>query len=229
LTIYGSDAAEEKAIVLLYGQFDREKLVSLLILNETYVETEYEGSKLYHWVDEKDKKPKVAMFAADDLIVISQSETSVQATADLLAGEVTSLNSQKDAPLAALLETPENALMVMAADQLAELNKDKEHAAILQNSKMMAAIVGEDNGDMYLTVDLTAETAEAAAQVEQVLSGIKAFVALKHAKQSGAMSLLNATTLTRDENKLFLSVKYSSVKLFEILKNKKNVLAEQNK
>jgi hypothetical protein len=225
VTIYGSDAAEENATVLLYGQFDKQILLSLLILNEAYGETQYKDSKLYHWLDGKDNKKKIGMFAADNLIVISQSELSVQATADLLAGEITSLDSQNDAPLAALLESSENALVVIAADQLAELNKGKEHTAILQNSKMMAAVVIENNGDMYLSVNLTTKTDEAAMQIEQVLNGIKAFVALKHADQPETISLLNAATLIRDENKLLLNVKYSSLKLLEIIKTKKKAIA----
>ncbi len=226
-TLYGMDSKEENAVVMIYGRFDKEKLLSLLALNEAYAESEYNGQKLYHWLDEKDNKEKVGIFATDALIVISQSEQAVQAAVDLQAGKTSSLASQRNAPLARLVEAPENAFMVIAADGLAELHKNNHHAAILQNSKMLATVVGEDNGDMYLHVDLTAETNEAAMQIEQVLGGIKAFIALKHAEQPDITSLLLATTLERSENQLFLSVRYPSAKLFEIIKNKKSCLVEE--
>ena len=70
-TLYGTDAKEENAVVMIYGRFDKEKLLGLLVLNETYDESEYNGQKLYHWVDEKDNKQKVGMFATDRLIVRS--------------------------------------------------------------------------------------------------------------------------------------------------------------
>ena len=227
-TIYGEDSQEENAVVMIYGRFDKAKLLSLLVLNEAYDESEYNGQKLYHWLDEKDNKHKVGTFAKDDLVVISQSEETVWTTVDLLAGESNSLADQEDAPLAKLVEAPENSFVVMAADGLAELNKNKDHIEILQNSQMMAAIVGEDNGDMYLHVDLTAETNEAAMQIEQVLGGIKAFIALKNTNEPDIMSLLQATTLERNENQLVLSVRYPSAKLFEIIKDKKDYLAEEN-
>jgi hypothetical protein len=222
-TLYGTDSQEENAVVMLYGRFNKEKLLSLLVLNEAYAEDEYNGRKLYHWVDEKDNKQKVGMFATDSLIVISQSEQSVQASVDLLAGQVNSLAGQADAPLGTLVETPENAFMVIAADGLAELNKDKQHAAILQNSKMMAVVVGENNGDLYLKVNLTAETDEAAMQIEQVLVGIKSFIALKYVNEPEIMSLFQATTLQRNENKLSMTVQYSSAKLFEMIKAKRHI------
>jgi hypothetical protein len=228
-TLYGTDAKEENAVILIYGRFNQEKLLALLALNEAYDESEYNGQKLYHWVDEKDNKQKVGMFATDSLIVISQSEQAVQATVDLLAGQGSSLASQEDAPLAPLLEAPEDAFLVMAADGLAELHENKSHAEILQNSKTIVVVVGEDNGKMYLDVDLTAETNETAMQMEQVLYGIKAFVALKHAKQPEIMSLLQAATLERNDNHLFLTVQYPSAKVFEMIQNKKNSSVEQSK
>jgi len=189
VTLYGIDSNEENAVFMLYGRFDKEKLLSLLALNEAYAESEYNGQKLYHWLDEKDNQEKVGIFAADALIVISRSEQAVKSMIDLLSGKKTSLASQNDAPLAKLIEAPENAFMIMAAD-----------------------------GDMYLHIDLTAETQEAAMQIEQILVGIKAFIVLKHAKQPEILSLLEATKLEQSENELFLTVQYPSDKLFEIIK-----------
>jgi len=227
-TLYGIDSNEENAVVMIYGRFNKEKLLSLLVLNEAYAESDYNGQKLYHWLDEKDNKNKVGMFAADDLIVISQSEQAVAALVDLRAGQGSSLASQEDAALSTLVEAPEDALMVMAADGLAELQNDDDHIAILKNSKMMAAVVSENDGNMNLYVDLTAETIDAAIQIEQVLGGIKAFIALKHAKQPEIISLLQAVTLERNENQLLLTVQYPSEKLFEIINNRRNSSIEQS-
>ncbi|MHC4151116.1 MAG: hypothetical protein ACYSSP_03355 [Planctomycetota bacterium] len=84
ITLYGENSEEENAVVMnseeenavvmIYGRFDKEKLLGLLAQNEAYVESEYNGRKLYHWFDDDDNKMKVGMFAADDLIVTSQSQ-----------------------------------------------------------------------------------------------------------------------------------------------------------
>ena len=225
-TLYGMDAKEENAVVMIYGQFDKEKLLSLLALNEAYAESNYNGQKLYHWLDEKDHKQKVGTFATDSLIVISQSELAVQATVDLLAGQGNSLASQEGAPLSTLVEAPEDAFLVMAVDRLADLSEGKHDAAILEKSKMMAVVVAENDGDMYLYVDLTAETIEAALQIEQVLGGIRAFIELTNTKRPEVASLVQAVTLERNENQLLLTIRYPSVELFEMIKNRNDSSVE---
>ena len=221
-TLYGIDANEENAVFMIYGRFDREKLISLLVLNEAYAESDYQGQKLYHWLDEKDNKHKVGIFAADDLIVISQSEKAVTAQVDLLSGQTKALADQDDAPLAKMVDAPEKAFLLLAADGLAELSRDIHHVAVLKNSKMMAALVSEDDANMNLSVDLTAQSTEAAIQIENVLNGIKSFVELKHAEQPEILALLQAVTLVQNENQLFLNAQFPSEKLFEIIKNHKN-------
>ncbi|MHC4689459.1 MAG: hypothetical protein ACYS5F_07430 [Planctomycetota bacterium] len=63
ITLYGENSEEENAVVMIYGRFDKEKLLGLLAQNEAYVESEYNGRKLYHWFDDDDNKMKVGMFA----------------------------------------------------------------------------------------------------------------------------------------------------------------------
>jgi len=222
VTICGTDSEEKNAVVMIYGRFDKEKLLMLLALNDAYAESEYNGQKLYHWLDENDNKQKVGIFAADDMIVISQSEQAVQNTVDLLSDQSNSLANKDDAPLSGLFEATDGAIMVMAADGLSELHKDNRHAAILQNSETMVVVVGEDDGDVYMRVDLIAKTNDAAIQIERMLVGIKSFVELKLADDPEIMSVLQAFTLERNENQLSLTFQYSSATLFEMIKAKHN-------
>jgi len=226
-TLYGTELKEENVVITIYARYDKERLLTMLAYNEFYRESEYNGRTLYHWVDDNDKKHMVGMFATDGMIVISQSEQAIQNTADVLAGQVNSLTSQEDAPLAALVDAPEDAFLVLVAEGLTEILKDNQDVEILQNSKSMSVVVGEKNGEIYLHVKLTANTTEAAMQIEEILSGIKAFVELKNAEQPEVMLLLQAINLEQKESKLFLSFKYSSAKLFEIAKIIKNSMDEK--
>ncbi len=214
-TLYGIDSNEENAVFILYGQFNKEKLISLLKQNEYYAESEYQGQKLYHWFDEKDNKKKVGIFASDSMIVISQSQQQVQEMIDLMAGRKIALQNQKDAPLAKLVESPENAIIILAADGLAQLNKNKKDDVVSKNAKTISAVAGEKNGNMYLHANLTADSQEATIQIEQILCGIKAFVELKHANNSKLMSILQTADIQRDENILSFSFQCSSVGLLE--------------
>jgi len=214
-TLYGTDAKEENAVFILYGQFNKEKLISLLEQNEDYAESEYQGQKLYHWFDEKDNKKKVGIFASESMIVISQSQQQVQEMIDLIAGRKIALQNQKDAPLTKLIETPENAIMVLAADGLSQLNKNKKDDVISKNAKTISAVAGEKDGKIYMYADLTAETQQAAMQIEQIVSGIKAFIELKHTNNPRLMQILQTAEIKRNENMVSFSFRCSSPEIFK--------------
>jgi hypothetical protein len=219
ITLYGENSEEENAVVLIYGLFDKEKLLGLLAQNEAYAESEYNDHKLYHWFDEDDNKMKVGMFATDSLIVMSQSHKAVQDAADMLAGKTDSLADSEDAQLAKLIKVPEDAFMVMVG--IGEMPTDDfledPEVEILENSEMFTVSARENNGDIYLDIGLTTETVDVAIKVEKVLEGIKAFLQLKHSQETEFMSLLQAVAFQRNEKKLFLNFKYPSAKLVEIL------------
>ncbi|MHC4466696.1 MAG: hypothetical protein ACYSYW_09100 [Planctomycetota bacterium] len=204
ITLYGENSEEENAVVMIYGRFDKEKLLGLLAQNEAYVESEYNGRKLYHWFDDDDNKMKVGMFAADDLIVTSQSQHAVQAAADMLAGKTDSLAGSEDAQLAILLEVSEDdAFVVMVGIEELPTNDFLEdpEVEILENSGMFTVSARENNGDIYLDIGLTTETV----------------LQLKHSQETEFMSLLQAVAFQRNEKKLFLNFKYPSAKLVEIM------------
>ena len=269
ITLYGADSKEENAVIMIYGRFDKEKLLWLIKHEESkeecYEKSQYKGQKLYHWVGggyskeqievylkrvrheieskvekgelseeearlkmdkvEKDawkqcEKEYVWMFATDSHIVFSQNEQAVQAMVDLLAGEGDSLDFQEEAELAELVKIREGAILIIAVktkNRLSEFLENEPEAAILRNMKMLSVVAGEDNGEMYLTVNLTAVTEDAAMQIEKVFDGIVAMKTLEHTDQPEISSFLQAINLERNGSKLFLTVQYPSAKLDEII------------
>ena len=109
-------------------------------------------------------------------------------------------------------------MMIAAAERLSELTEEKDHAAIMKNSKLMAVVVAENDGNMKLKIDLTAENVEAATKIEQVVLGIQAFMTLSQKENPDTLSLIQATALQRNENQLALTFQYPSEKLFEMIK-----------
>ncbi len=218
ITLYGTSADHESASVLVYGNYNKEKLTSLLVLNEAYRKSEYEGKTIHHWLDDKSQEPQCGAFAADDLIVISPDEDSLKAALDTLAGYRQTLADEYDLPLKGLTKIDDNVIAVVAAVSLPNLLQGNQEAAILNNCKMMAMVIAEDDGDMKLQLDLTAQTAEAAIQIEQALLGLKAFILLNQNSCPELPKVIQDAILTRDENQLSLEIGYPSAKLFDLLK-----------
>ena len=166
-TLYGPDADEANAVALIHVKYDKDKLLALLKMGETYAETDYQGKTLYHWHDDKRDREQVGAFINNEIIAISQTDAAVTGVLDLMdKGTSKSLANSKDNPLTGLSTPPQGAIVMVAADGLSQLADGNEQAAVLKNSKMMAVIAGETGGNLKLTVDLIAETAESATQIE---------------------------------------------------------------
>ncbi len=220
VTLFGKDSGEENAVILIYGRYDQEKLVSLLEMNDAYESKEYARKKLHFWVDEDDHKDKVGAFAGERLIVMSQREEPVRAMLDLLSGKEQTLAQVNEGPLAGLAQAPAGAFMVMAAEDLAQLSKKDKNAAIFHKSNMMAVVAGENENDVYMYADLTAENELAAQQIEQVLYGIQAFAALKNTRNPEMVSFINSIKLERNANQLYLTLRSPAMTVFKILEAK---------
>ena len=219
VTLYGAEMGEENVSALFYGNYNREKLLTLLVLNKAYSKSEYNGKALHHWVDEKHERQQYGAFAADDLIVIGQTEASVTTVLDVIFGKAKPLSKQKDGTIYSFCQGHEGAIVMIAAEGLSELAENSHHAAILKNSHLMAALAAEKEGDATLDVHLEAQTEEAAVQIEQVVRGMTAFAMLQHEKYPELSELVRATTLLREGKTLNCTFKYPSTKLFEIIKN----------
>lgn len=217
LTVFGPDADETNAVAMIRGQFDQNKLLALLALNPAYSESIYKEKMLYHWQDEKRNVNQVGAFAADNLIVISQSIDAVQGALDAIAGEKLSLNDQTDAPLWSLTEGTQGAFLVAAADELQTLTQGQDHAAVLRNSRMMTLVADEADGNLRLSIHLEANNVEAAVKVEQVVRGMMAFAALQAQYIPELEPLLQAGNLTRTDALLAFQCHYPSDKLFALI------------
>lgn len=217
LTVFGPDGDEANAAALVHGRFDRQKLLSLLALNPAYAESAYGDLTLYHWQEEMRGKQQAGAFAAEDMIVISQTEEAVKGALDVLAGRGASLASDKDAALRSLTEGTQGAFVTAAATGLSELTGDNDHAAVLKNSRIFTVLADEVDGQMRLFVQLEADSVESAVQIEQVARGMVAFASLQMQKMPEAAAMLQAISLTRTESQIVFSFQYPSAELYALI------------
>jgi hypothetical protein len=218
VTFFGSKAGEENAVLLIYGKFNKQKLTALLALNDSYKKSNYNSAILHHWTDDRDKKNRVGTFAADNLIVISQTESEVTSVLDILSGKTRSLAGQQTNPLGPLTEVPQNTFVSAAAVGLDELSQGDKNAALLQNSKLMAFVGTENQGNVVTHLRLETRDVKAAEQIELVLRGILAFTTLGQKDHPDIAALIAACKITRDQSILNVEFQYPSQALMNILK-----------
>lgn len=223
VTMYGTGAGEENAAVLVYGAYDKDTVQALLVLNKAYSKSEYNGWTIHHWTDEKRQKEQYGAFAADDIIVLAQTENMVINTLNVLADKQSSLAEKSDSTLGILCDERKDTIVLIAGEGLASLAEGNEQAAILKNSKLIAALVAETSGNLKLDIHLEAQDEQTAMQIEQMARGMLAFIMLQAQQNPKANELLQTIALTRDKAVLDCTFTYPSADLFEIIKNEADI------
>lgn len=219
ITLYGPDSNDLNAAALFECKYDQQKLISLLVLNEKYSTTEYDGITIHNWFDKKKKKPQAGVFATDNLIIIAQTEQTVIDALNVLTDQSQSLEDKKDTPLYSLCDNSDKPIFMAAAQDLSQLTKKDRHAAILKNSSFLAVVGDEQEGNLKLRIDLETNNETAAMQTEQVLRGIMAFAMLQMNKQPKLIELISKVSIVRTGKKIDFEFKYPSLQLFELLKS----------
>jgi hypothetical protein len=184
VTLYGNGKDREKAVVLIDGIFDKERILSVLRMNPEYKEIKYGKIMLHQWIDENQKDPNIMMmygcFYRNDLIVMSAGMDAVKLAVDVLNG------SAKNAA-GNIFNQPaldaKGAFFQAAGMRVGEMvGKDPEAAAFRQTD-LLGLAIGEIEGKFYIELRLTAKSEEAANAITQMLEGILAFISLPNEEQ----------------------------------------------
>lgn len=218
LTLYGSDAKETNAASLIRGRFDKEKMLAFLKLNPAYAEITYDDKTMYKWVDDSRKKDQYGAFAAEDLVVIAQSQSTLQRALDVLAGKQPVLADQPQLPLFSMSQAPQGAFVIVAAKGLSEL-AGSEQAAILKNSNLLVFITSERAGVLKAHLQLESESEESATQIEQVVRGMLAFASLQTNNPPMLQKIIQTGIIARNGRKLEFDFSAPSADIFELLKS----------
>lgn len=224
ITLYGPDNNPANAVLMVSGRFDPKKLRALVALNETYKTIPYGSYTLHEWTSEDNGRNQVGVFARDNMILMSQALQPVEEALDVLDG--THANIAQSNNLACLSKAPANPIALIAAEDLGQLTGDNAHAAILKNSDVLMVIADEQNQNFSLSLDLWAREEQTALQIEQILLGIKAFMALNQAEHPELNQMLRSIQFSRQDSLISIHFQYPSADLFSFLKQHKELQEE---
>ena len=202
VTIYGTGQDRKKAVVLIDGIFDKERILSLVTMNPEYKETKYGDIMLHQWLDENQKDPNYKMmhgcFYKDDLIVMGAALDSVKQAVDVLKGKAKSATSEIFSQTAL---SAKGAFFHLAGIRVGELvGGEDPQAAALKQSDQISLSIGEIEGNFYVDVGLVAKSEEAAQAITQMLEGILAFVSLPNEEQPLLAELVKKIKVSCEQN-----------------------------
>jgi len=231
VTAYGQGQNPEKAVVLIEGKFDEERLLMVLRFNPDYQETEYGDIAIHSWVDEKKRDPNdsnigrmYGCFYNDELVVMGAGLEAVKQAIDVLNGSAE--NAASGVFNQAALNA-KGAFFLVAANGVGEMVGQEPQAAVLRQTDELGLAVGEIEGNVYVDLDLKAKSEEAAKNIYKVLDGIIAFAALVGMEEPKLAELAKTVELSRVQNTIQVHFKSSPETVFSFLKEQWEIKQEK--
>jgi hypothetical protein len=176
--------------------------------NPGYKETAYGKHMLLEWTDNNDGKQKNGCFYGDGIVLMADKPDTLKLAVDTLDGA-------HPVGSALVKPAPPGAFLYGSAD-LAQ-SDDKNVSQLLSNSEAANAHVAEQDGNLVLTVNLTAKTTEQAAQIKKMIDGVKAFGQLATRDFPTASSLIEKLQVVADGAKVTATFQHPSSTILQTL------------
>jgi hypothetical protein len=218
-TVYGAGTTPEDGVLLVYADFDADRLVTLAKAANDSQNNAYKKHTIYNWIDDK-KKPKHGVkpriYAAIDgaRVVFGQREERVAQALDVLDGATPNLAS---ATLFAELGAAGDTSFLEAAASRFDLPSGDPNAALFRLSKQGLLQLSAAQDRLNGTLSLEAKDQEVAGNMASIAQGLIALMKLQEDKPE-ASKLAQALTLKQDGSHVTLSLSLPVNDAVEIMK-----------
>lgn len=211
VTVFGRGKGDEDAVVALSGKFDKAHLMSLIKAEASHKEIPYGNHMIYSWDGDE-----FGAFAGDDLILLGENEQALKSALDSLSGRKGDV-----APplLAGAFKDYPNAIMVFGVNSIPGLLGEHDSPVILTKMRSAGGALGESGEDLSLQVNISAESAQVAKDVEQAIRGLIAMANLQ-LKAADAQAIVEAVKIAVDGENVRIKAVYPLNKVMELLHSK---------
>jgi hypothetical protein len=182
LTAYGAGKGFEEGVVLIYGEFDADKLVSMVSGAQDYRTTEYKKHVIHNWIDDKKKavngvQPRVyGAIQGSSIVLMGQQEAQLKQALDVLDGTTSSLAKSSLFPQ---MGAAKSSNIIEAAARKLDIPDSTPNAAMLRLAKGAQLQVGVAQGKLKATLNLEASDSDVAQQITTVGQGLVAMLKLQ--------------------------------------------------
>ena len=171
VTVSGSAAEPDKAVVVLRGAFDVPHLTDLAMAADGYRSQEHAGQTIHTWQDEKTPGGRLnGCIIAENLMLFGPDLATLKAGIDSTLG--------KAAPFAAAANFPDvegrRPPFVAAWADLSVLDSLKIESAFVRRVRSLHLSVGENAGQAFARVIVDAEDGRTPKLIAQMLAGVLA-------------------------------------------------------
>jgi len=222
VTVYGRGKDKDKAVALIDGRFEQEKLIAVVRMNAEHKEIPYGDIKLHCWLHEEKKKGEATpqmMYGCilkGRLVVMSSGLEAVKQAVDVLKG---SAKNAAGRSFGLEVRTGSGVFFQAMATGVGEIVGKEKKAAVLRQTEELSLTIGENQEKVYCSLGLSARNNEVAQNVNKMLEGMIALATLAGEEQPKLAKLAGHLEPSREGKKVHLRFESDSQSVFDFLKD----------
>jgi hypothetical protein len=198
LTLYSTGTKPDAGVLLVYADFDAERLTTLAKAAKKYEGTEHGTHTIHSWIDDNKKnkhgeKKRVYASIHGNCVIFGQRESTVASALDVLDGGANLSTTSTFPQLGAAGTTS----FIQGAARKLDVSGSDPNAQLLKLSKLIRLEVGEAQQQLTATLALEANDEETAKNMNSIAQGIVSLMKLQKDKPD-AQKLADAITLKQD-------------------------------
>jgi hypothetical protein len=223
ITVFGQRLHNENAAFCCKGKFDAAHLISLVEKEITHRKIPYRKHTIHAW------GKQFGAFVGP-IFVFAKHENMIKNVLDAIDGKRKAKKSVT--PVSFLTGVPTGTFLSMVADDLPSIMGNHSRTFILKQTRMAFFMAMEKSGNLNMKLKMTAESADAARNIEQVVRGFIAMIKLQHDEKSHeghahqyahALKYLDDLKIALDGNILKMELSFPSKELADIILGKKRL------
>jgi hypothetical protein len=200
ITIYGQGNDRNKAVTLIRGQFDKNKLLELVGKNPKYEQIEYHGIKIHQWNQQEKtaaqntkEQTMFGCFYNNNMVVLSSGLPAIEQAVGVLEGSRASAASDF---FNQMTINSANVMFQATVKNISETVGKNPHALLLRRTRQLALTIGENENNIIVNITLKADSKETAEYMKKILDGITAYLALTEEEQPEFVKIAQKTKIS---------------------------------
>ena len=216
-TLYGASSKPEEGVLIVYSDFDADRLVTLAKGAEDYQSQPHNSHVIHNWIDRNKKTtdgttPRTYAAIIGARVIFGQRQASVAAAMDVIDGLTATLANSPNMP-----QLGAKGGFVQAAARKLDLPETDPNAAMFRLSKFIGLDIGEEQQQLKASLILRAGDEEVAQHIASIGQGLVALGKLQTGNPD-ATKLANAVTVKQDGSSVSINLNLASTDAVALMK-----------
>ncbi|MEN8153572.1 MAG: hypothetical protein ABFR75_06080 [Acidobacteriota bacterium] len=214
ITIYGKKKRSKDAVVLLQGNFDKEKILDTIKYEKgKLIKEKYGKHLIYKW-----NSDDYGVFINKNLALISHNKDAVRSALEVISGKVK--NIRHGSLYKEIRSVKGDPVFYLVAGDISEFTKGHKTPFLINQAKNILITASEGANSLNFMMKLDTANEEAAKNIQQVANGLIALARMNKSKVDKDLKFLETLDILVKGSRLMAKISLPSEMISEKISEK---------